>query len=114
MECDLRNLKWRTSSWATHWMSSEEMGIAIGTRTKRSSSSGLGRFDELSGEQVDSFGFKDFPVRLEISPGEQVTDCLITLMAIPRKYSERKSLPGEDRTYIYRSPTCKGDICNAY
>ena len=114
MECDLRNLKWRTSSWATHWMSSEEMGITIGTRTKRTSSSGLGRFDELSGEQVDSFGFKDFPVRLEISPGEQVTDCLITLMAIPRKFSERKSLPGEDRTYIYKSPTFKGDICNAY
>ena len=100
MECDLRNLRWRTSSWATHWMSSEEVGIALGTRNKRLASSGLGRFEELSDEQVAKFGHKDFPVRLEIAPGEQTTDCLITLMAIPRKFSERKSLPGEDMVYI--------------
>ena len=101
MECDLRNLKWRTSSWATNWMSSEELGIALGTRNKRTASSGLGRFEELSDEQVAKFGFKDFPVRLEIAPGEQTTDFLITLMAIPRKFSERKSLPGEERVYIH-------------
>ena len=103
MECDLRNLRWRPSSWATYWMSSEELGIAIGTRNKRSTSSGLGRFDELSDEQVAKFGFKDFPVRLEIAPGEQTTDCLVTLMAIPRKFSERKSLPGEDRVHTWSS-----------
>ena len=84
-------------------MSSEEVGIALGTRSKRLASSGLGRFEELSDEQVARFGHKDFPVRFEIAPGERTTDCLITIMAIPRKFSERKSLPGEDRVHTWSS-----------
>ena len=95
MDMDLRNVKWRVGTWCSTWQSCEDLGISLGTRKKRGVSSGLGKFEELTEDEVAKFGHSDFPVRLEIAPGPKMEDCLITIMAIPRKFADRKSLPGE-------------------
>ena len=102
MDCDLRNVSWRTGKWCSQWMSCEDLGITVGTRSKRASSSGLGRFEEMSEEEVNTFGCKDFPVRMEVAPGETTTDCLITIMAIPRNFADRKTLPGKGGMMMLR------------
>ena len=95
MDMDLRNVKWRAGTWCSAWQSCEDLGISLGTRKKRGVSSGLGKFEELTEDEVAKFGHSDFPVRLEIAPGPKMEECLITIMAIPRKFADRKSLPGE-------------------
>ena len=44
------------------------------------------------------FGVPDFPVRFEIGLGAKVGDFLLTCMAIPAKYEDRKELPGFGNT----------------
>ena len=93
----------------SEWQSSEYLGGGVGTR-KANRTGRSGAFLEGKTADILKFGVPDFPVRFEIGLGAKVGDFLLTCMAIPAKYEDRKELPGFGNTGKLGIAQCRSTV----